>query len=653
MVSRVRMLAWLALLVVLNCVYLFGNFQESVASKDRLPSANKKEEALQPHAQSSSRNGDEPYPTRDQDYSSTAYLQRNRVAPAQFQDQQLGSSFDASVGTDTAEQEGNPAMEPSEQAAHVPTWLTYTATPPYVYKAARSFCQGEGGALCTRHDICPGGRLSKLIRGNPNDQTSSSKDRRTPYNDADNGWIQTGGRRHPQCNDHAGIGKAAWGSSGASLYGTTMCCVLPAVQTSISMVPISTSQVAQGSDADNGDNSRSLGSRNGGDCSKFENVEFPLDADEWGSNIRAAGGVSIYGTGWAQRRLREHQFPPHCDGQSFVEHGMFRSGMGANMHISAAVLAHALNWGSIYVWPEDDFENPWTEGANKTSAIECPSGFHTRTYECYLKPISSCKSDGRGPKFVGMAKARGKKTLRGTEVIPDTFKPLLRCSGYPKDYWRKWWRAQAAAFILRPNPAMHRALEEFRTKTLVNNVWQGTIGAHVRHGDKYYEATEYPFEDYIKVFNWIAGKSDEVSKRCPGTAKLLAPFSGRLRDLHDSASLYLGTDDPKVIQEAMAPSLHWKVAFMNVSRIQQRMPLMRLRKRLGPKQTVLESLLNMQLLMESDAFVCTWTSNWCRLVDEMRMTVAQKANHLSLEIKKHCPSFNWVHGGGKPTADYR
>eukprot|EP00930_Biecheleria_cincta_P096895 TRINITY_DN88668_c0_g1_i1.p1 TRINITY_DN88668_c0_g1~~TRINITY_DN88668_c0_g1_i1.p1 ORF type:complete len:499 (+),score=55.99 TRINITY_DN88668_c0_g1_i1:180-1676(+) len=498
MISRARMLTLLAVLGVLNCVYLLGHIRESVASDGHSPSASNKEETFQPHALTSSRSSSESFSTRDQDDSSMAYAQQKKAEVAQSGEQRIGTSFDASGGTGTAEQGGYLAVEPLEQAVHVPTWLMYTATSPYTYKAARSFCKGEGGALCTRRDICPGGLLSKLIRGNPNDQTSPSKDKWTPYSDAENGWIQTGGGRHAQCKDRVGFAKAAWGISGARLFGigTTMCCVLPAVEKTTLMVPISTSQVAQGLDTDNGDHFGGTDSRNGGDCSVFENVELPLEADEWGSNIRPAKGVSIYGTGWAQRRLREHQFPLQCDGQSFVEHGMFRSGMGANMHISAAVLAHALNWGSIYVWPEDDSENPWTEGANKTSAIECPNGLQTRTYECYLKPISSCKSDGLGPKFIGMAKARGKKTLRGTEVIPDIFKPLLRCSGYPKDYWRKWWRAQATAFILRPNPAMHRALTEFRTKTLVNNVWPGTIGAHVRHGDKYYEATEYPFEDY-------------------------------------------------------------------------------------------------------------------------------------------------------------
>merc|ERR1712217_77674 len=118
-------------------------------------------------------------------------------------------------------------------------------------------------------------------------------------------------------------------------------------------------------------------------------------------------------------------------------------------------------------------------------------------------------------------------------------------------------------------------------------------------------------------------------------------------------SLYVGTDDAKVVEEAVSVAKNgWTVAYMNVTRLQKRMSLMKLQKKMGPKQMVMESVLNLESLMQSDGFICTWTSNWCRLVDEMRMTVAMKADHLSLEVSKHCPSFNWVHGKGRPTPDF-
>lgn len=400
-----------------------------------------------------------------------------------------------------------------------------------------------------------------------------------------------------------------------------------------------------------------MGGHKGGECAQFEGVDFPLDPD-WGANVRNPAGASVYGTGWAQRHLREHQFPKVCSGKQFLEHGMFRSGIGSNIHISAAVFAYALNTGRVYVWPEDDIHNPWTLGKDKKSIVECPGGKQTRSYECYLKPITSCQSDGLGPRFTGVAKERGKEKIKGSDIVPNVFKPLLRCSGYPKDYWRKWWRAQAAAFLVRLSPGTRLELSAFRAAVLVSPsgagpLRPGTIGTHVRHGDKYYEAPEYPYDDYLRTFEWLAGmRGTDVPQRCPSAAQYMEPFKAFLPALA-TKQLYVGTDDPKVQDQALKISSAWAVTYMNVTRVKKRMKLMDLRAQLGAKQAVMESLLNLHLLLESDALVCTWTSNWCRLVDELRMTVAMKANHPSLEINKHCPSFNWVYGHGQPTPDFR
>ena len=152
------------------------------------------------------------------------------------------------------------------------------------------------------------------------------------------------------------------------------------------------------------------------ECRKFEDISFPLDG--WPASVRAVGGQSIYGTGWAQQFLRRHQFPEKCSGKAFVEHGMFKAGMGSNMHIGATVLAFALNHNMIYLWPEDDKHNPWTLGSSNSSnksVADCPTGRATRSYECYLKPISSCKGNGKGPKFTGVARERGDFKITSTD----------------------------------------------------------------------------------------------------------------------------------------------------------------------------------------------------------------------------------------------
>eukprot|EP00438_Fugacium_kawagutii_P032604 Skav233149 [mRNA] locus=scaffold1669:180960:181631:+ [translate_table: standard] len=222
------------------------------------------------------------------------------------------------------------------------------------------------------------------------------------------------------------------------------------------------------------------------------------------------------------------------------------------------------------------------------------------------------------------------------------------CSRYPSNYWVKWWRAQATAFFMRPSKETLQELDQLRQEHLVGRMQPGVLGCYVRHGDKYTEAAEYPFGDYLQMISWLF--DGKLISRCPKSAILLEPFKAQLPNLRKTHKLYLGSDDPGVLADAK--QMFGDLIYINVSRLSKKMDLMRVAERLGAKQIFMTSLLNLQLLMESDAFIGTWTSNWCRLVDEMRMTVAMKATYLSLEVNKHCPSFNWVHGGGKDTPDF-
>ena len=40
------------------------------------------------------------------------------------------------------------------------------------------------------------------------------------------------------------------------------------------------------------------------------------------------------------------------------------------------------------------------------------------------------------------------------------------------------------------------------------------------------------------------------------------------------------------------------------------------------RREVMLAMMNLELALEADAWVCTLTSNWCRLIDELRMTIA-------------------------------
>ena len=52
------------------------------------------------------------------------------------------------------------------------------------------------------------------------------------------------------------------------------------------------------------------------------------------------------------------------------------------------------------------------------------------------------------------------------------------------------------------------------------------------------------------------------------------------------------------------------------------------------RREILIGFMNLELALEADAWVCTLSSNWCRLIDELRMTIGRKASHPYLSLSK-------------------
>lgn len=58
---------------------------------------------------------------------------------------------------------------------------------------------------------------------------------------------------------------------------------------------------------------------------------------------------------------------------------------------------------------------------------------------------------------------------------------------------------------------------------------------------------------------------------------------------------------------------------------------------IGPTREALNSFLNLRLALECEAWVATLSSNWGRLIDELRNTVSCGANHIYLDAQQHDP----------------
>ena len=55
-------------------------------------------------------------------------------------------------------------------------------------------------------------------------------------------------------------------------------------------------------------------------------------------------------------------------------------------------------------------------------------------------------------------------------------------------------------------------------------------------------------------------------------------------------------------------------------------------KHMGGTSVMMDSLLGLSLALQCDAWVITMNSNWCRVIDELRATVARKAHCSMVDV---------------------
>merc|ERR1712107_191203 len=113
--------------------------------------------------------------------------------------------------------------------------------------------------------------------------------------------------------------------------------------------------------------------------------------------------------------------------------------------------------------------------------------------------------------------------------------------------------------------------------------------------------------------------------------------------------MFLSTEDPEVVFEALALARSednpWTIAFTQENRSNDILMDMVMRK--GAGKAALESFLNLELALEADAWVCTLQSNWCQLIDELRMTIAGKTSFPFLNIRSE-----WVYNYREVSMSY-
>lgn len=109
--------------------------------------------------------------------------------------------------------------------------------------------------------------------------------------------------------------------------------------------------------------------------------------------------------------------------------------------------------------------------------------------------------------------------------------------------------------------------------------------------------------------------------------------------------IFLSTEDAATVTFfANVAATNWTVRWTNVSRVRDNSTSPALYVSLiGWDEEFLNSLLSLQLALECDAWVGMVSSNWNRLIDELRSTVRCKYDHLYMDVFHgfHIHDYDW------------
>lgn len=321
---------------------------------------------------------------------------------------------------------------------------------------------------------------------------------------------------------------------------------------------------------------------------------------------------------------KQHPDPATCKDLRYFTAGTHISGFGSSLHVAGWDLSNALEFGYIFVWNKDH------QGAGALYADDgCGRGEDFTNFECFFERMSSCS----------YRDATDKNSVTHREQMERPPGTIVRLPHQPPTYLIKllqerlspailnehfikfWWRAQAAAYMLRLNKETSRAVMKLRLdQALHSGVYTGassnvnvkvpfplpypTVSIHVRHGDKASEMELQPFKKYIDDLDWFLAEN---------------PFGYQRQ-------FFVSSEDDAVITEAKSLGNYtkiqserthgWTVFSSNIDRVNGS-PFQQL-SQFGKTKMTHQWILQLFMAIECDAFVGTRGSNWNRLIEELK-----------------------------------
>jgi hypothetical protein len=194
----------------------------------------------------------------------------------------------------------------------------------------------------------------------------------------------------------------------------------------------------------------------------------------------------------------------------------------------------------------------------------------------------------------------------------------------------------AAAYMLRPNAPTRTLIAQHRRDQdlAFDKEKEHCVSVYVRRGDKGQEATV--LQDDTQFFE---------------AAKLLWKTIDGVKE-GEQPTMFFGSEDSSVLDNALAwgKANNWRVLYSNLfdrravtTGLNSTVQLAARAKNaeVHDQWEYLSLMVNLDSHLQCSAFVCTHNSNYCRIIDEMRATVAAKAHRpyvdLSCAHPPECP----------------
>jgi hypothetical protein len=240
-----------------------------------------------------------------------------------------------------------------------------------------------------------------------------------------------------------------------------------------------------------------------------------------------------------------------------------------------------------------------TKGFVWTSGKYCGGN---NSYDCFFLPITNCTI---GPDSDVVS---SKSYYRWTRRFPDWAGEILNKSVIHPAAYCWYWKAMVIQYLCRMNPRMLQSLTQFiREAGLPFKSYEEThfdISIHVRGGDKQKEAKPAPARYYIRTVDTIR--------------KML----GR------RVSVFLCTDQQHVVEEMRrAEGIDLYVLNDPHRDYNSWLLLRRFGDRVG-----LYTVADVMCAVKSDYLLGTWSSNFERLITELRSTTFKLASKPFVEV---------------------